>query len=64
MLRWKIEFNPNKTPVKTLKEVLFGGTYFRNIQSNVTNKWYNNSWKEVSDMIGGIDSKYFNYIIL
>ena len=51
-------------PVKTLKEVLFIGTYFRNIQCNVTNKWYNNSWKEVSDMIGGIDFKYFNYVIL
>ena len=33
-----MKFNPNKTPVDNLKEGSFGGKYFRNIYSNVTNK--------------------------
>ena len=33
-----------------IKEVVFGGTYFRDIYSNVNNKWYKNSWKEFIDL--------------
>ena len=25
----------------------FGGTYFRDIYSNINKKWYRNSWKEL-----------------
>ena len=34
-----MEFNPNKMLVEIRKEGSFGGTYFINIYSNVTNKW-------------------------
>ena len=29
----------NKTPIEVIKEGAFGGTYFRDIYSNVSNKW-------------------------
>ena len=38
--------NPNKTPIEVIREVAFGGTYFRNIYSGINEKWYKNSWKE------------------
>lgn len=34
------EFRPNMTPEEVLKEGSFGGTYFRDIESAVTNKKY------------------------
>ena len=37
-----------------LKEGSFRGTYFRNIRSNVTNKWYNDSSKQRSDIMGSV----------
>ena len=40
------KFKPNKTPIKTINEGAFGGTYFRDIYSGVNGKWYQNSWKE------------------
>ena len=37
---------------------MFGGTYFRDIYSNVSSKWYKNSWKEL-DQFKNIDAKYY-----
>ena len=33
-----MEFNPNKKPVEIIKEVAFGGTYFKHISSGVNEK--------------------------
>ena len=41
-----MNFNPNKTPIEIIKEGAFGGTYFRDIYSDINKKWYKNSWKE------------------
>ena len=41
-----MDFSPNKTPIEIIRESAFGGTYFRDIYSNVTAKWYKKSWKE------------------
>ena len=41
-----MDFNPNKTPIEIIKEGAFGGTYFRDIYSNISKKQYKNSWKE------------------
>ena len=38
-----MDFNPNKTPIQTIKEGFFGGTYFRDVFSNINKKWYKNS---------------------
>ena len=48
-----------KTPVEIIKEGAFGGTYFRDIYSDVNDKWYKNSWKEF-DVLKNIDQKYYN----
>ena len=40
-----MDFGANKTPVEVIKEVVFGGTYFRDIYSAITGKWYKKSWK-------------------
>ena len=53
-----MEFNPNKTPVKIIKEGAFGGTYFRDIYSSVTGNWYKKSWKEF-DQLKNIDQKFY-----
>ena len=50
-------FHPNITPVDVIKKGAFGGTYFRDIYSNVNNKWYKNSWKEFEEL-KYIDKKY------
>ena len=42
-----MEFHPNITPVDVIKTSTFGGTYFRDIYSNVNDKWYENSWKGI-----------------
>ena len=49
-----MSFNPNKTPIEIIKEGAFGGTYFRDIYSSITGKWYRNSWKEF-DFLRDID---------
>ena len=41
-----MNFSPNKTPIEIIKEGAFGGTYFRDVYSNINKKWYKNSWKE------------------
>ena len=35
---YDMDFYPNKIHVEILKEGLYGGTYFRNIYSDATNK--------------------------
>ena len=45
-----MDFGVNKTPVEVIKVVAFGGTYFRGIYSNVTEKWYKKSWKEFNQL--------------
>ena len=30
-----MDFNPNKTPIQIIKECAFGGTYFRDVYSNI-----------------------------
>ena len=53
-----MSFNPNKTPIETIKEGAFGGTYFRDIYSDINGKWYRNSWKEF-DFLRDIDPKLY-----
>ena len=53
-----MDFGVNKTPVEVIKEGTFGGTYFRDIYSNVTGKSYKKSWKEY-DQLKNIDQKYY-----
>ena len=53
-----MKFKPNISPIDIIKKGAFGGTYFRNIYSNVTGKFYKNSWKEFKEL-ENIDKKYF-----
>ena len=43
-------FGANKTSIEVIKEGAFGGTYFRDIYSGVTGKWYRKSWKEFDQL--------------
>ena len=46
-----MDLGANKTPIELIREGAFGGTYFRDIYSGVTGKWYKRhgsnliSWK-------------------
>ena len=53
-----MDFGVNKTPVEVIKEGAFGGTYFRDIYSNVNGKWQKKSWKEF-DQLKNIDQKCY-----
>ena len=53
-----MDLSPNKKPIDVIKEGAFGGTYFRDIYSGVTGKWYKKSWKEFSQL-KNIDQKYY-----
>ena len=53
-----MDFGANKTPVETIKEGAFGGTYFRDIYCSVTDKWYKNLWKEF-DELKNIGQKFY-----
>ena len=53
-----MDFGANKTPIEVIKEGAFGGTYFRDICSNVNGKWYKKSWKEFSQL-KNIDQKFY-----
>ena len=35
----KYGFSPDKTPIEVIREGAFGGTYFRDIQSGINEKW-------------------------
>ena len=48
----------NKITVEVIGEGTFAGTYFRDIYSNVNDKWYKTSWKEF-DQSKNIDQKYY-----
>ena len=54
-----MDFGANKTSVEVIKEGAFGGTYFRDIYSVVTRKWYKKLWKEF-DELKNIDQKYYS----
>ena len=54
-----MDFGANKTSIQIIKEGAFGGTYFRDIYSNVNKKWYKKSWKEF-DQLKNIDQKYYS----
>ena len=53
-----LKFNPNKSPMEIIKVGAFDGTYFRDIYSNVNNRWYKNSWKEF-DFLKNIEPKHY-----
>ena len=53
-----MNFSLNKTPVEIKKECVFGGTYFKDIYSNINKSWYKNSWKE-SINLKNIDAKVY-----
>ena len=40
-----MKFYPNITLIDVIIKEAFVGTYFRNIYSNVNNKFYKNMWK-------------------
>ena len=52
------DFGANKTPVEVIKEGAFGGTYFRDVYTDVNGKWYKKSWKEF-DELRDIDQKCY-----
>ena len=53
-----MSFNPNKTPIEIIKEGALGGTYLRDIYSNINGKWYCNSWNEFN-FLRDIDPKLY-----
>ena len=52
-----MDFGANKTSAEVIKEGAFGGTYFRDIYSGVTKKWFQKSQKKF-DQLKNIDQKY------
>ena len=53
-----MDFGTNKTPVEEIKEGAFGSVYFRDIYSNVNEKWYKKSWKEFNQL-KNLNQKYY-----
>ena len=53
-----MDFGANKIPIEIIKKGSFGGTYFRDIYSNINGKWCKKLWKEV-DQLKSIDQKYY-----
>ena len=51
-------FSTNKKPIEVIREAAFGGTYFKDICSDINGKWYKNSWKEF-DQSKHIDPKFY-----
>ena len=37
-----MDFRPNITPIEVIKKQVFGGNYFKDIYSSITDKWYKN----------------------
>ena len=52
-----MNFNPTKIPIEIIKEGAFGGTYFRDVYSNINEKWYKNSKELVH--LKNIDAKFY-----
>ena len=42
-----MKFQRNINPVDVIKIGAFGGTYFRDIYSNITGKFYKNTWRGI-----------------
>ena len=40
-----MDFGANKAPIEVIREGAFGSTYFRDIYSNVNDKWYKSHGK-------------------
>ena len=53
-----MDSSQNKTPIEIIKEGAFGGTYFRDVYSNINIKWLKNSWKEFFHL-KNIDPKFY-----
>ena len=53
-----MNFNRHKTPIEIIKEGAFGGTFFRDIYSDINTKCYKNSWKEFIHL-KNIDAKFY-----
>ena len=53
-----MNFGANKTHVEVTTTSAFGGTYFRDIYSGVTGKWYKKYWKEFYQL-KYIDQKFY-----
>ena len=51
-------FGARKTAVEVIREGAFGGTYFKDIYSSVSGKWYKKSWKEFNQL-KDIDQKVY-----
>ena len=54
-----MDFSLNKASFEIVKESAFGGTYFRDIYSGITGKWYKKLWKEF-DQLKNIDQKFYS----
>ena len=54
-----MDFGANKTPIEVIREGAFGGTYFRDIYSDINGNWYKKSWKEF-DQSKDIDQKVYS----
>ena len=54
-----MKFRPNINPVDVIKKGAFAGTYFRDICSGVTGKFYKDIWKEFKEL-ENIDGKYYS----
>ena len=52
------DIHPNISPGEVIKKGAFGGTSFRNIYSDVNDKFYKDSWKEFKES-KVIDKKYY-----
>ena len=53
-----MEFHPNISLADAIKKGAFGEIFFRDIYSNITGKFYKNTWKEFEEL-KGIDKKYY-----
>ena len=53
-----MDFGARKTAVEVIREGAFGGTYFKDIYSSVSGKWYKKSWKEFNQL-KDIDQKIY-----
>ena len=42
-----MDFGANKTSIEVIRERAFGGTYFRDIYSDVNGKWYKSHRKNL-----------------
>ena len=53
-----MNFKPNVSHIDVIKKGAFGGTYFRDIYTNITGKFYKYSWKEFKEL-KNVDKKYY-----